>query len=275
MESYPIVIILFCFGLIIGSFLNVVILRSGTGLRISKGRSKCFSCNKTLVWYELIPLVSFVIQKGRCRVCGSKISAQYFFVELATGLALPAAFLVLPVTPFLWINISQFVLVSALLCLYIVITVYDFRHKIIPDAFSYAAALIALITIGLSAWANGSIDFTQVIAGPVLFLFFFFFWAVSKGKWMGLGDAKLALSVGWFLGLSQGVAAILLSFWLGSIITILIMIGQRLVNKAKGRSGHALRMKSEIPFGPFILLGFILVFLFSLDTQLLLSFLAV
>jgi len=275
MDFYPILIILFFLGLLIGSFLNVVILRSGTGLRISKGRSKCFSCNKTLSWYELIPVFSFLIQKGRCRGCGSKISIQYMLVELATALALPAAFLCVEPTFVLWVNIALFVLTSALLCFYIIIAVYDFRHKIIPDLFSYAAAAISLVTIALYYFGNGYMDWNRIIAGPALFLFFFFFWAISRGKWMGLGDAKLALSVGWFLGLSEGIAAILLAFWIGAVITLLFMLVQRVIAKMKGVSGNRLGMKSEIPFGPFILLGFAIVFLFSIDAQFLLSFLAV
>jgi prepilin signal peptidase PulO-like enzyme (type II secretory pathway) len=197
------------------------------------------------------------------------------FVELATALALPAAFLCIEPTSVLWVNISLFVLASAILCLYIVDKVYDFRHKMIPDIFSYSAAVLALATIALSYIGHGYIDWNQIIAGPILFLFFFFFWAVSRGKWMGLGDAKLALSVGWFLGLSKGIAAILLSFWIGAAITLLVMLGQRVFAKINKASGTKLGMKSEIPFGPFIILGFVLVFLFSIDAQFLLSFLAV
>ncbi|MFA6158787.1 MAG: prepilin peptidase [Candidatus Paceibacterota bacterium] len=265
-----IILILAAFGIIIGSFLNVVILRFNTGMSISKGRSKCFSCDKTLRWYELFPLASFILQRGRCRGCGSRISWQYPLIELLGGLALPIAFIYSPLVPNVILSLALFALTAKLLFVYIVICAYDFRHKIIPDFFSYGAALIALAAIALEWWGTGVFDWTRLVAGPALAAFFFFFWAVSRGRWMGLGDAKLALSVGWFLGLSQGISAILLSFWTGTIIMIPIMVYQRITRK-KG----ALGMGSEIPFGPFIILGFLLSFLMHIDIQYLATHLAV
>lgn len=260
---------LFLFGLIVGSFLNVVILRYGTGMRISKGRSKCFACDKTLSWYELLPVASFAMQKGRCRGCSTRISWQYPLVELLTALALPIAYLYSPSAFSPLVNAGAFILLAILLCFYVVIAVYDMRLKIIPDFFSYGAAVVALLSIALQSYALGGIDFTQVVAGPILYGFFAFFWVISKGKWMGLGDAKLALSIGWFLGLSAGIAAILFAFWIGAVLSLGLIFLQRL-NVAKGRLG----MKSEIPFGPFILIGFLVAFLAQLDFASILSILA-
>lgn len=268
--EYYIFGILALFGLIIGSFLNVVILRFDTGASISKGRSKCFSCEKGLSWYELIPLFSFLFQKGRCRGCVSKISWQYPLVELLGALAFPLAYYINPLAFSHGIYFGFFVLSSIILCLYIVICAYDLRHKIIPDFFSYSAGIIALLTIVLERYATGSFDFSRIIAGPLLFLFFYFFWAVSRGRWMGFGDAKLALSIGWFLGLWQGIAAILLSFWIGAILSILVIAVQKILSHKK-----SLGMKSEIPFGPYMLLGFIIVFIWGLDIQAILLYLAV
>lgn len=264
----PVIFILFVFGIILGSFLNVVILRFNTGMSIAKGRSKCFSCDKTLEWYELVPVLSFVFQRGRCRGCDSKISWQYPLVELLGGLALPVAYLYTPIVSSMPLSILLFVLTTAFLFFYLVICVYDFRHKIIPDFFSYGAALIALGIIGVELLGTGVIDWTRIIAGPALFLFFWFFWAVSKGRWMGFGDAKLALSVGWFLGLSQGVTAILFAFWTGTIIMLPIMLYQRLSHRK-----HGLTMQSEIPFGPFIILGFLISLLVHMDLNALAAYL--
>lgn len=269
MPLYCILGSLFLLGLIIGSFLNVVILRFGTGLRISKGRSKCFACDKTLEWYELLPVASFALQKGRCRGCSTRISWQYPLVEFLTALALPTAYLYSPSNFEPLVNAAAFVLLAVLFCLYIVIAVYDIRLKVIPDFFSYAAAIVALLSIALQSYALQGVDYSQIVAGPILFAFFAFFWVVSKGRWMGLGDAKLALSVGWFLGLSSGIAAILLAFWIGSVLTLGFMLVQR-IGKAKG----ALGMKSEIPFGPFILVGFLVAFLAQIDFASILSILA-
>ncbi len=268
--DYYILFVLAVFGLLIGSFLNVVILRFDTGAHISKGRSKCFSCEKGLVWYELVPLLSFLVQRGRCRGCSTKISWQYPVVELLGALAFPVAYLLTPFALITTVGFLTFTLTATLLCLYIIITIYDARHKIIPDVFSYAASVVALMVIALDWYNVGVLDISRLVAGPALFAFFFFFWAVSRGTWMGLGDAKLALSVGWFLGLWQGVAAILLSFWIGAILSILVMI----VGRIRSRKG-GLKMKSEIPFGPYILLGFLISFVFHIDFQTILSFLAV
>lgn len=268
--EYYILGVLAVFGLLIGSFLNVVILRFDTGASIGKGRSKCFSCEKTLSWYELFPLFSFLFQKGRCRGCFTKISWQYPIVELLGASVFPVAYILNPSAFMTMQGLLAYTLTVLLLCIYIVITVYDIRHKIIPDVFSYGAAGIALCALGLDWYTTGIFDVTRLAAGPALGFFFFFFWFISKGTWMGLGDAKLALSVGWFLGLWQGIAAILLSFWIGAGLSIALMIAQKIVSRKKGLS-----MKSEIPFGPYILLGFMISLLWHVDFQTILLFLPV
>lgn len=245
--------ILFVLGTIVGSFLNVVILRFGTGMPIATGRSRCFSCGKTLSWYELVPVLSFVVQRGRCRSCGARLSAQYPVVELMGGLALPLAYVCSSLVPGIGASIALFALLAALLFIYIVVFAYDLRHKIIPDALSYSAAVIALLMIAVKAWAWGAVDLRAVVAGPTFFLFFFAFWHFSKGRWMGLGDGKLALSMGWALGMGAGVAAMLFSFWIGAIVSVLAIALQRL-----GALKGSLGMRSEIPFGPFMIVGFVL-----------------
>jgi prepilin signal peptidase PulO-like enzyme (type II secretory pathway) len=261
--------VVFVLGLLVGSFMNVVILRFGTGLSIAKGRSKCFACGKGLSWYELVPLLSFLFQMGKCRGCFSKISWQYPLVELSTALAFVLIYSRTINVATAYESLIAFVLLCVFFCLYIAIFVYDFRHKIIPDAFSYTAALVALALIALEWRMTGTIDLYKVIAGPSLFLFFYFFWFVSRGTWMGFGDAKLALSVGWFLGLWKGIAAILLSFWIGAVVSLLIILVQRFRTKRR-----RLGMKSEIPFAPFILIGFAIAFIWGLDIQRILSALA-
>lgn len=249
------------FGVFIGSFLNVLVLRWGTGMPIASGRSQCFSCGKPLAWYELVPVLSFVLQLGRCRECKAKISWQYPAVELLGGAALLLAYL----TAF---DVPSFVIMGALLLLYVAICSYDVRHKVIPDTFSYAAAALALVLVGYRAYVAGAVDLWALAAGPALFLFYGAFWLFSKGRWMGLGDGKLALSVGWALGPSAAIAATLLAFWSGAIVALLAMAVQAL----RGRRG--LGMKSEIPFGPFIILGLALSLALRIDFPSLLAFLA-
>ena len=262
---YLVYIFLFIFGIIIGSFLNVVILRFDTGRPIVKGRSKCFSCGKTLHWYELVPVLSFIFQGGKCRECESKISIQYPLVELAGGFSMIIAYMSASLLPTVSASVLFFALLAVLLFIYIVIFVYDLRHSIIPDAFSYSAALIALAMLAVKSYAWGIVDLYTVNAGPALFLFFFAFWYFSKGRWMGLGDGKLALSVGWVLGLGGGIAALLFSFWIGTIFALLVIVLQkiRFFEKVCGMDREKkLGMKSEIPFGPFIIIGFVLVLMF-------------
>ncbi|MDD4803602.1 MAG: prepilin peptidase [Candidatus Pacebacteria bacterium] len=238
--------ILFILGTIIGSFLNVLVLRYNTGLSFAKGRSKCFSCGNTLSWYELVPLFSFVFLRGRCLSCGSKISYQYPVVEFITGLVFSLIFWK---TGFSILLPFYFVTFSIL----IAISVYDIKHKIIPDGMILSFSIFSLIVLFLSQnYINGFVlpDLLDLLAGPILASFFAFFWLVSSGRWMGLGDAKLALGVGWLLGFSGGIFAIMLSFWIGAIFSLSIILLEKLGCLKKG-----ITMKSEIPFAPFIIIS--------------------
>ncbi len=265
-------IILLGFGLIVGSFLNVVILRFDTGFSISKGRSQCFSCAKALRWYELVPLCSFLIQRGRCRGCSTRISWQYPLVEVLGALAFVLGFFLTQQGESTLFTFLAFILTTFILCLYIVIAVYDMRHKIIPDIFSYSAAIAGVLIIGISYMAYGVISYDHIFAGIGMAFFFFFFWFISRGTWMGLGDAKLALSMGFVLGVSKGVVALLLSFWIGALVSIGIMIlGYVGLLGAK----HKLGFKSEIPFGPYLIIGFLIALIWNIDIPTLFSLLAV
>ncbi len=243
-------VILFVFGVIIGSFLNVVALRYRSGLTLS-GRSHCVHCGKTLRALELVPILSFLFLRGRCRECRARVSRQYPLVEAWTGLIFLTVF-----DPAL--SLSQNGLLLFTFCLYVVITIYDFRHKIIPDKFAYLAVIFA---IGFRALSAGS--FHDWLSGPLLFLFFAVIWLLSRGRAMGFGDAKLALSVGLLLGMAEGFSAIVLAFWIGAAFGILILIYQwinPLLSPLK-----KITIKSEIPFAPFIILGAWLSIVFHLD----------
>jgi prepilin signal peptidase PulO-like enzyme (type II secretory pathway) len=253
-------IFVFLFGTIIGSFLNVVIYRLGTGSSIAHGRSMCFSCGNTLSWYELIPVLSFLAQHGKCRKCKSKISWQYPAVETTTGLLFLLTF---------WefnSQIFQMVFYWVIMAVLVVIAVYDLRHKIIPNGFVYAFTALALVqliwTLNVQIW--------DWWAGPILFLPFAGLWAVSRGTWMGFGDAKLAWGIGWFLGLYAGTSAIILSFWIGALWGLGLIALSHIHKLLPGKK--AFTMKSEIPFGPFLVLGTLLVFFFNIDVFSLVQF---
>jgi leader peptidase (prepilin peptidase)/N-methyltransferase len=252
----------FVLGAIIGSFLNVIILRYNTGESVVDGRSHCFSCGKMLKWFELVPVLSFLFLRGRCSNCKSKISWQYPLVEVVTGIVYLLVFLKIQQIPD-WQNLS--VLVSTIFTLVvfsilIVISVYDIRHQIIPDACAYVLAGITLVPVlyklfyieSFSKLSNPT-HFQGFSAGLFLAAFFAFFWLVSRGKWMGLGDAKLSLGVGWFLGLPKTLVALVFSFWLGAIVGVTLII----LEKKK------YKINSAIPFGPFLAIGALLAFIFG------------
>lgn len=254
-------IFIFLLGTIIGSFLNVVIYRFNTGKSVVKGRSICMTCSHTLRWYELLPIFSFLIQSGRCRSCASSISHQYPIVEFVTGLVFTLiAYHYLPVLIF---SQSAYVFLVSLFafifCILIVISVYDIRHKIIPDSLVYVYSLFSFLTIFINQTGVGPLfvkaSLMSIAAGPLFALPFALLWLISRGRWMGLGDAKLVLGIGWMLGVMQGVSAITLSFWIGSVVILLIMF---FTHKKMG-------MKTEIPFAPFLIVSTLIVFLLNLD----------
>ena len=251
-------IIIFIFGTIIGSFLNVFVIRYNTGVSFVTGRSRCLSCSKDLHWYELVPLFSFLMLRGKCLKCKSKISYQYPLVEGLTGIIFAAVFLVIGLVPIL----PVYLIVASLL---IAMSVYDFKHKIIPDGMVYTFIILSFIIMCLTHPLGQlfSIPLSlDLLAGPILFAFFAFFWLVSGGKWMGFGDAKLALGVGFLLGFSGGIFAIMLAFWIGAIFSLVIMFLQKIKI-----SNLKLSLKSEIPFAPFIILALFIQLLTSWNIQ--------
>jgi len=221
------------------------------------------SCSHTLSWYELIPLFSFLIQKGRCANCSCRISAQYPAVELLTGLLFIALlWKLIPVQLSLEIVLYALYLVVVMSIL-IVITIYDLKHKIIPDGLVYAFVALAFFNLfGIWTLDFGLSNIWHVLAGPLLALPFALLWLVSKGTWMGFGDAKLALGMGWFLGLSGGGAAVILAFWIGAVVGLALIALGRIPKLFL--FGKTFTIKSEIPFGPFLILGTIIVFLFEI-----------
>lgn len=251
-------IIFFIFGLIIGSFLNVVILRMNTE-RSFGGRSACMSCQKKLAWYELIPLVSFVVLVGRCQSCKTKISIQYPIVEFLTGLIYALLFFKFQDIFFLdnLIFIFTYAYYAVMFSLLIVIAVYDLRHKIIPDSLALILGILAfagLFIFNESGFYPHLPLMWEFLSGLIIAAPFALFWLVSKGRWMGLGDAKLAIGLGWLLGLSRALSGMVLAFWIGAIVGLTLVI----FSKKHG-------MKSEIPFAPYLVLGTLLAFLFNLS----------
>ncbi len=263
------------FGAIVGSFLNVCIYRYGTGVSFAKGRSHCPCCGKILRTKELVPIFSFLFQKGRCVGCGSKISWQYPIVELFSAILFVLVFLrqyalyplytmyphgvtyLVSLTAFYWVTLS----------LLLVIAAYDMRHKIIPNGLVYAFGTLSVIKLLTFAFLfKGPLSILDLLAPIILFIPFWFLWKVSGGTWIGLGDGKLAFGIGALLGLSFGISALILGFWIGAALCILLMIIEKL---APGLLKHLglpnIRRGSEIPLGPFLIIGTIIVLFCRVD----------
>lgn len=241
------------FGLIIGSFTNVLISRMGTGESLG-GRSHCPHCKTQLKWYELVPVFSWIVLRRRCRSCTSLISWQYPLVESATALGF-LLFVHAPLAPF------QLVLACCMLVLAIAIFVYDLYYTLIPDAWNYPLAALSLL-YGLTVMVPDYPLALFLLAGPIAALPLFGLWAVSRGAWMGFGDVKLALSMGWILGPWTGFVSVFFAFVIGAVVSVgillplphLLTFAQKLGMKS-GSSSPAFTMKSEVPFGPFLILS--------------------
>jgi len=239
-------IFVFIFGLIIGSFLNCVIYRLQNKKSFVRGRSFCPHCKHTLLWYDLIPVLSYLALAGRCRYCKKPISLQYPLVELATG--------ILFVSMANFDHVIQTFYFFIIISFLVIIFVYDLRTYIIPDKVVLPVIGLAIaydifsVLIGDFTWA---VFWGRILAGfwPALFFFLLFF--ISQGKWMGFGDVKLVFLMGLILGPVKVVIALYLAFFLGGIIGLGLVIS--------GRK----KIKSEIPFGPFLIIGTYSAMVFS------------
>jgi len=231
-------ILIFIFGLVVGSFLNCLIYRLEVGEGFLKGRSFCPYCRHILSWQDLIPLLSFLILRGKCRYCQKSISWQYPLVEIATGLL------------FLSIFNFQFSIFNLIIaCFLIIIFVYDLKHYIIPDKIIYPAIVIVLIYNFLRSDLLGRSDLLLSAFGAATF--FLAIVLVSRGKWLGIGDIKLAFLMGLFLGFPNILVALFLAFSIGAIIGLgLIVSGKK-------------TLKSEVPFGPFLVTGTFIALFFG------------
>lgn len=243
-------IFIFSFGLAIGSFLNAAIYRLEIGESVAKGRSKCPKCGHVLSWYELVPLVSFAIQRGRCRECKEKISWQYPIVEFLTGLLFLSVFSKGPTFTEgqTFGNFSEVAALGYLLAVFsflVLIFVFDFKHYIIPNVAVYSVIAISFF---YNLIFNSSDIFFNILAALIASGFFLFLYLISSGKWIGMGDVKYGVFMGLFLGWPNILASLFVSYIIGAVVGIIMM-----ALKKKG-------LKSEIPFGPFLIIGTITAF---------------
>jgi len=233
----------FLFGLIIGSFLNAVLYRLEVGGSLVRERSRCPLCLHELSWYELIPVLSFVIQLGKCRTCKKKIALSYPVIEISTGLLFSGIFLY--IGKFDLELVYLLVVVSFL----VLIFVFDARHYIIPNIAVFSLIVISffydLYSYGF-AGLKGYLLAVLIAAG-----FFLALYLVSSGRWIGFGDVKYGVCMGLFLGWPDVLTGLFLAYILGAALGILLLILKRK------------KIKSEIPFGPFLIAGSLVAYFYG------------
>lgn len=253
----------FILGLVVGSFLNVLIDRLPRNETFLKGRSYCENCKKKLAWYDLVPLFSFILLKGKCRYCKSPISFYYPVVELMTGVLFVLVAINFQFSIFnssLMVFIFQLFIVSGL----IVVFFTDLKYGIIPDKIIYPAIFVTFLfqIINSQVFLSQGNTLTFVKESPFIFLnsqlstlnyyflsafgaFFFFLllFLITRGKGMGFGDVKFSFLMGLFLGFPKIIIAFYVAFLTGALLSlILILWGKK-------------KIKATIPFGPFLVLG--------------------
>ena len=245
MELPVISFISFIFGAVVGSFLNVCIYRIPAGLSISRPGSRCPACGAPVPFYHNIPIVSFLVLRGRCSACRERFSARYPFIEALTGLFAVALVHHFGLTAPAFV---YFAFVSAL----VVITFIDLDHKIIPDRVSLpgiAAGFAASFFLPYPGVLNSAAGIAA--GGGILLLVAAGYYLVSGVEGMGGGDVKLLAMVGAFLGWRGVVVTLLAGSLLGAVVGVVIML-------AFGKS-----TKYAIPFGPFLAAGAIVYLFFG------------
>ncbi|HRZ95573.1 MAG TPA: prepilin peptidase [Candidatus Moranbacteria bacterium] len=244
------ILIFLILGLLIGSFLNVLVYRIHVAEDLVFSRSHCPHCKKMIEWYDNIPLLSFILLKFRCRNCRKKISWQYPLVELSTGIIFAAIgakyFIVQDISS--WAATLFFLGAAGFL---LAILVYDWLYMEIPEILIWPAVFWSLAFNLFLDWNRGAFSgeildvrtYSGILAAFLAFTFFFLLSAFSKEKWMGMGDAYLAVFLGLVLGWPEILLALFLSFFIGSVCgIILIAFGKK-------------KMKSQVPFAPFMVAG--------------------
>ncbi|MCF7844455.1 MAG: prepilin peptidase [Kiritimatiellales bacterium] len=226
----PIAILFFILGLTFGSFGNVLILRLPKGQRVV-GRSQCAKCKTQIMASDLIPVISYIFLRGKCRSCDKKISIQYPIVELVSGILFVIAAVQIPES-----SIAALIL-AILLWLLFLMAFIDAQIQGIPDLLNIPFVLIAL----LFAWFTG----TLTVMAPVIAAGFFALqWIASKGAWVGSGDIILAAGIGLMLGdWPRAVVAIAVAYIVGATVALVGLITRQISRK------------DRIAFGPFLAIG--------------------
>lgn len=244
------ILILFLYGLVFGSFINALIWRVKNKKNWVSERSICPNCKKELKLQHLVPVFSWIWLKGKCAYCKKPISVQYPAVELLTGLVFAVSY-VAWLNEFFGLEVAIFALWLVISVVLVALTVYDLKWMLLPNSFVLVLTLLSIFLVLLSAYSqrNWVVIIDSIGGAVVLFGIFWCLFQVSKGTWIGGGDVKLAVPLGLIVG--SPLLAFLVLFGasiLGSIIAIPLLILKRA------------KVKTQLPFGPFLILATFLVF---------------
>lgn len=225
------------FGLLVGSFLNALIYRIPRGINIAFPRSACTQCKKTIYWYENIPVISYILLKGKCSKCGMKISIEYPIVEIIT-----ATFCLLIAPNSLEQNdLLNFFFFTSIFCAFLVHFIIDLKHQILPDSINlFLAILFLIISIFTQSWMFFLLGSSLGLGFPLLVSWIFYKLKGQVG--LGGGDIKLFGALGIYLGPIGIMQNIFLSCFLGALVGIVLM-GLKIIKR-----------ENPIPFGPFIII---------------------
>lgn len=251
------IVVLSFLGLIflcLGSFLNVLIYRLPIEESLTKTNSHCPKCNHKLKWYENIPLLSYIIQGGKCRGCKQKISIQYPLVESLS--------LVMFVISYIRFGLSiEMILFTLLLLVFIVIFAIDIKHYIIPNSLNITVLVLgALVLFFPHSSINGqmTINFIDRLIGFgvsfAIFLIFFVLEKLLKKELIGGGDIKFFFGIGLFMGWQL----LLLGLFISALIGVVVAIFKKIIKSEKF-------LNKVIPFGPYLTIGFAFAYIFGLD----------
>ncbi len=231
------IIALFVFGTIIGSFLNVCIVRIPNRSSIVFPGSQCPNCGYSIRFYDNIPIVSYMLLGGRCRSCKTTISMRYFLIELLMGL--------LVVLLFLYFDLSLvFLIYTVFTAALVVITCIDLQHQIIPDCISLPGIPLGFLCSFFLPWITWLDSLLGIlIGGGVLYAFALGYYLLTKKEGMGGGDIKMLAMIGAFLGWKGALASLIMASIAGSLIGIVLIV-------LKGKN-----FKYAVPFGPFLAIG--------------------
>jgi len=230
----------FIFGTIYGSFLNVLLWHLPEGKGIG-GRSHCRSCHHQLAWYDLIPLVSFIILHGKCRYCHQRIHIRYPIVEMSTAIVLALFFAIRQPS----VNLEIIMAILALLVL-VSLLFFDLLYLILPDAL----LLPTIVIFAIYDIVKTSSPFSYFLTALLSAVFFAILYLVSRGKNLGFGDVKLAFLIGLILGYPFGFLAIVGGVWLAAIVAIVLLALKRV------------GLKDAIPLGSFLTFSTIICIIF-------------